>query len=285
MNRFYSQDDNSDYYFEKIKVYISSHANLDLKFYRDKYIHRRIYYRLQRLNLKTYKLYLNYLVSNQSEPQIFKKFFTIHVTEFFRDEKPFRYLENILLQKISKSKKITDRTIRILSAPCSTGEEPYSVSIIYEFLKKKGKISNPIEIYACDIDDVVVDFAKMGIYPGLSLKNISIQSIQRNFVKNDENRYSIAPSVKQNVNFFIHDLLKPLPNELKFDLIICRNFMIYISKKHQRIVIDNLLKNMNPHGYFMLGKTEGFPLLNTKHFQVENVKEHIYQYISSNSED
>jgi chemotaxis methyl-accepting protein methylase len=93
----------------------------------------------------------------------------------------------------------------------------------------------------------------------------------------------VKPNIKQYIQFFTHDLIKPLPYQ-KFDLIICRNFLIYISKEHQRIVINNLIKVLRPQGYLMLGKTEGFPLLSTKLFSPEIIKEHIYRLNSTGHE-
>ena len=92
-----------------------------------------------------------------------------------------------------------------------------------------------------------------------------------------ENRYKIKPVIKNYVSFRIADLLKPF-NAVKFDLISCRNFLIYISKERQRVVVQNLVKNLQPYGYLILGKTEGFPLLSTKMFSPENIREHIYKF-------
>jgi chemotaxis methyl-accepting protein methylase len=278
LQAFYSLDENNDKIIHKIKSYISSQAGIDLSHYRHKYLNRRFYFRIQKLNLKSYEKYYEYILENPKESSEFIESFTIHVTEFFRDIAPFRYIEKTLLPQISRSKiRGEDKTIRILVAPCSTGEEAYSFAIIAHHLKQKRVINNPIKIFGYDIDSKVIKHALTGVYDTLTMKNISEQSIQRNFIRLQENRYKIKPVIKNYVSFRIADLLKPF-NAVKFDLISCRNFLIYISKKRQKAVVQNLVKNLQPYGYLILGKTEGFPLLSTKMFLPENIREHIYKF-------
>ena len=170
-----------------------------------------------------------------------------------------------------------DKPIRILSAPCSTGDEPYSLAIIAEYLHRKNFLSNPVEIWACDIDPNVIDFARQGIFTKDTLRTFSLNSLHENFTCHDEDHYEIKPHLKKYIHFFTQDLLKPLDLD-NFDLILCRNFLIYISKQHQKIVINNLIQCMKRGGYLMLGKTEGFPLLNVHIFTPDNLREHIYIY-------
>jgi two-component system CheB/CheR fusion protein len=115
------------------------------------------------------------------------------------------------------------------------------------------------------------------------MRNISSESLNRNFIQRGENAFEVKETIRNYVTFSTQDLLKPLPM-LNIDLILCRNFLIYISKDHQRIVINNLIKILNPQGFLILGKTEGFPLLNAKLFLPENLKEHIYQYAGNSAE-
>jgi chemotaxis protein methyltransferase CheR len=277
MGEFYEKPENSEKFYTKIKEFIINKENLDLSQYRDNYIQRRIYYRILRLECKSFKDYYEFLLADPKESARFIESFTIHVTQFFRDETPFRYLERELLPRIAEQKQHgSDKTIRILSAPCSTGEEPYSFAIIADYMKTHSNLTNPIDIQACDVDPKVIEYAQQGIYPSDTMKTISPASIQRNFKQIGADLYEIKPHLKNYVTFFTHDLLKPL-NLHNFDIIACRNFLIYISKQNQQQVIKNLVKSLNPDGYLMLGKTEGFPLLNIGMFQPDNLKEHIYQ--------
>lgn len=277
LDKFYALPENSDKYFHLIKKLLTTKLDLDLSNYREKYLNRRLYYRILRLNITNYQQYLEYLKRVPNEASEFKKSLTIHVTQFFRDNTPFRYIEKQLFPALSQIKRFhSDKTIRILSAPCSTGEEPYSFAIIADFLRKKRIINNPVEIYAYDIEPKVVNMAQIGIYRGESLEKISKLCLLRNFTKIGDNSYRINPHIKQYVKFGIHDLLKPFKKR-KFDLIACRNFLIYIDKPKQKKVIDNLTNNLQSHGFLMLGKTEGFPLLSIRKFEPVNIREHFYR--------
>jgi chemotaxis methyl-accepting protein methylase len=278
---FYGRPENSDRYFEKIKDLFSRHHDLDLESYRAPFLHRRLHYRISKLDLRSYKEYLEYLDVHPEEPDLFKDVVTIHVTGFFRDDTPFRFLEKYLLPRIDREKRgSNDKKIRILSAPCSTGEEPYSLAIIADYLITEGNISSPVEIVACDIEPGAIATAKEGIYPEEALKNISRVAVIRNFKHLKDNNYQVKPSIKSYVKFLVYDLLKPAPAAFgTFDLISCRNFLIYIARENQQTIIQNLIPTLRPAGYMMLGKTEGFPLLEMCTFAQINAVEHVYQYL------
>ena len=276
---FFSSPSNSDFHFEKIKTHLAARLDLDLSHYKDNHLHRRIYYRIHQLPIKTYQDYYNYLCNHPNELKLFKNDLTIHVTSFFRDVGPFRILENTILPQIFKEKQFSeDKTVRILSAPCSSGEEPYSIAIIADHLKKNKGYSNLIKIYALDLDEKILEIARKGTYNSHQMTNISPSSIERNFDKISVDIFQVKPHIQKYVEFHNHDLLKPI-NFTKLDLVVCRNFLIYITKQKQIEVMKNFLPAMNPHGYLILGKTEGFNLLNTNMFKNVNVREHIYQLV------
>jgi chemotaxis methyl-accepting protein methylase len=276
---FYSLPSNSDYQFKKIKTLLADRIDLDLSHYKDNHLHRRISYRIHQLPVKTYQEYYNYLCNHPNELQEFKEDLTIHVTSFFRDVDPFRYLESTLLPQIIQEKKFTeDRTIRILSAPCSSGEEPYSIAIIADYLKKRKDYTNLIKIYALDIEEKILDIARKGIYNVQQMANISSASIERNFDKITADTFHVKSHIRNYVEFLNHDLLKPI-NLTKLDLVVCRNFLIYITQQKQLEVMKNIIPAMNPHGFLILGKTEGYHFLDTNMFRNTNIREHIYQLI------
>jgi chemotaxis methyl-accepting protein methylase len=278
MTDFYAKVENSEKYYQELQNLISKSTGVDLTHYRSNYLHRRFYYRMLRLNVNSYREYLDYIKNHPEEAQLFIISFTIHVTSFFRDDKPFDVLRSDLIPKIADLRNESrDKTIRILSAPCSTGEEPYSLAIIAEELRRSGVVKNPIEIYACDLDQKSLDFAQIGVYNISCLKSVCEDELDRYFIQRSADSYQIKPHLKSYINFFTHDLLKPLPYQ-NFDLICCRNFLIYISKDRQQVVLNNLMDSFRGNGFLMLGKTEGFPLLSSQSFGAENLKEHIYFY-------
>jgi chemotaxis protein methyltransferase CheR len=285
MNKFYENPLNGEKYFKLIIDHISKLSKIDLTLYRDSFLHRRIYNRVTTRNALNYSKYYELLKTDNEEVAKFVEAFTIHVTEFFRDTTPFTYLETKLLPEIiekkKKSLKAKDRnTLRILSAPCSTGEEPYSIAMIIEKLRKKKVIPKGMEvqIYASDINQAVINKAKKGTYHKDTLKKVPSEIISRHFRMVDETNYQIDRSVGNDITWILHDLLKPLPVK-QFDLVLCRNFLIYISKDSKDIAINNIVDAMKDGAYLMLGKTEGFPFINTKQFKSESIREHIYQLL------
>jgi chemotaxis methyl-accepting protein methylase len=278
---FYALPENSDSYFEKIKKFISSKIDMDISNYRDRYLKRRLYtYIHNHENVDSHQAYLNYLMAYpETEPERFKLTIAIHVTEFFRDIKPFKYIETVLLPEISNQIGNRSKTIRILSAPCSTGEEPYSFAIIADYLKQKKIIPNPIEITGTDIDFESVQTAQKGIYKIDSLRKISDVSVKRNFNILDDISAEIKPKIKKYCSFHVDNLLNMTTYRPKFDIIACRNFLIYISKEKQKNVINLLVKNLKPNGFLMFGKSEGIPMAPGSLLKPKNLKEHIYQYI------
>lgn len=281
-NLFYSLPQNSEAYFEKIKRYISSKIDMDISSYRDRYLKRRLYTHIRNSDdFDSHQGYLNYLMDHtETEPERFKLMIAIHVTEFFRDIKPFRYIEKVLLPEISNQIGNRNKIIKILSAPCSTGQEPYSFAIIADYLKDKKIIPNPVEITGTDIDFQSISTAKKGIYKIDALNKISNASIRRNFNILDDNYVEIKPKIKKYCNFHVANLLNMTNYRQKFDIIACRNFLIYIDKEKQKNVISLLVKNLKPNGFLMFGKSEGIPMAPGSLLKPKNLTEHIYQYLT-----
>ena len=277
--KFFAREENSNLYLQLIREFMKEKADFDLSLYRDNYLKGRIYTRIRAKKIESFRDYLAYLQNKPGEIHALQSLLTIHTTEFFRDKNPFRYIEKILLPKIMKQKFNVKKPIRILSAPCSTGEEVYSLAIIAHFLKTVRKVPNPIEIYGVDIDRKSVEAAAYGIYRRDFIKNISPQSMVLNFDIIDHNYIQVKDEIKQYCKFIIQDIFKPLPFNYKFDLILCRNFLIYISKQEQMRIIENLKRNAYKGTYFMLGITEGLNLMNREEFRTESLEDHIYQFI------
>ncbi len=282
---FFARAENSQEHFDQIIRTIAQTVKMNLSSYRESYLKRRIYLRIRNLpQLHSFHDYYSYLQKHvEKESEIIKNQISINVTQFFRDNSPFKYIEQVILPTISKQKTHSpDKTIRILSAACSTGQEPYSLAIIAEFLRKKKIVPLKIAITAVDIDEEALRFAHQGIYDISSMKNVKSRTLQTNFNVLDNGRTQIKKSLKKYVTFLKIDLLnltKPILPSKKFDLILCRNFLIYISKDKQEEVIFKLTKNLKERGYIMFGKTEGIPLIMQKdNFLKDNLTEHVYIY-------
>ena len=274
---FFDRPENSDQYFNQIREIMKNKIDFEMALYRDRYIKGRIYHRIRAKNISSVKDYVEYLKNNPQELQNLKALLTIHTTEFFRDINPFRYLETTILPRLARSANNSGHRIKILSAPCSTGQEVYSIAIIVHQLIKSGVIKCPVEIIGLDIDKPSIQKARNGIYRSDEMKNISEQIMKDYFIKSDSN-YRIKDELKQFCQFEVHDLFKTLPFDSKFDLILCRNFLIYISYEDQMQIIENLNTHLKRGGYIMLGITEGFKLMNELDYEIENIDERIYKF-------
>ncbi len=278
---FVKNPENSPEYFEKLKDLITFEGNLDLSNYRNKYLERRFSHRLSSLNIDSYKKYIAFANQNPAEIIEMKDSLTVHTTEWFRDQTPFEILEKDVLPRILRAKKYADdKTFRVFSAPCSSGQEPYTLAMILDNIKRELGISVPIEIYACDVEPKIVAKAKEGKYFQQYIKGIPSKYVDRYFTKLPNDWFQVKPLLKRKIKFFVQNLFQPLPRWMKpMDIILCRNLLIYIDRDHQLQVIQNLAKILRKNGFLMLGKTESLLILNTKtDFIAENAREHLYQY-------
>ncbi len=282
---FFAKEGNSDMYFNLIKELVHQQLNFDVSMYREHYLKGRIYQRIRTKKFETFQHYLEVLHTDTTEIHHLKGLLTIHTTNFFRDVTPFRYLEKVLLPKICKNISNPFTPIKILSAPCSTGQEVYSIAIIVNFLKSTNVIHNPVEIYGIDIDEESINTARRGIYKKKIIRNISQDSLNRNFDYLYNDIYQVKENIRQYCQFSVHDIFKPLHFEEKFDFIACRNLLIYISKEEQKLVIDNLKQNARKDTFFMLGNTEGISLFYEEEFRTESSNEHIFQYLKGIPEE
>ncbi len=257
-------------------------ADFDLSVYRDRYVKGRIYHLLKARQIPSIKAYISILHRNPLEIQKLKDLLTIHTTEFFRDITPFRFLEKTLLKKIAQGLNDVSIPIRILSAPCSTGQEVYSLAIIAYYLNKTGVIKNPIIIYGIDIDKESVTASREGIYRIDLIGNISFESMKLYFDTCADNRYlQVKQEIRNYCRFFVYDLFKPLPLTEKFDLILCRNLLIYVSQEDQAQLMTNLKAKTKRGGYMMLGNTEGITLMRENDFEIEDMEQRIYKFVGT----
>jgi chemotaxis protein methyltransferase CheR len=259
--------------FIKIKEGIRSEKLLDVSQYKENYIKRRIAVRMRSLQLQKYGDYLAYLQNNIREYDVLLDKLTINVTQFFRDPEIFVELENVILPDLLKNTK--DR-LRVWSAGCSTGEEPYSVAIsIAETAQRLGVSNYDFEICGTDIDVLAVQKASAGIYEGRTLDNISNDRRNRYFT-NDGKNFLIRDSVKNKVKIFKLNLMEPYKKNY-FDVVFCRNVIIYFTRELQKTVLGHYYDSLKENGILFLGKTETMLQEYRDRFSCINIKERIFR--------
>lgn len=180
---------------------------------------------------------------------------TTNETSWFRDNHPFVTLKEHIFPELGRMRR---NPIRIWSAACSSGQEPYSISMaVHEFqMSNPGVMSGEVTIVATDISPAIVNQARTGRYDALSMaRGLSLERKQRYFRKEGD-MMEIIPAVRTRVQFRELNLLQSYALLGRFDIIFCRNVLIYFSSDSKRDILERLARSLNPGGYLFLGGSE-----------------------------
>lgn len=206
---------------------------------------------------------------------------TTNETSWFRDGYPYELLRESLLGDIAKAKP---SRLRIWSAACSTGQEPYSISMTFhEFQQKNpGMLNVPLEIIGTDISSTVLNTAKAARYDELSLsRGISEQRRNQFFTKVDGNRWQLIDKLRTPVRFTEINLLQSYSLLGRFDLIFCRNVLIYFSSELKSDILSRMAQILNPGGYLILGGSES-PTGYSRAFEMVRLPQGVIYRLKSN---
>lgn len=233
--------------YEKFKRDILAIAKIDLNSYKEKQMRRRINTLITKNNIKTYDEYVALIRKDKEKFDQFINFLTINVSEFYRNPDQWKILENNvfpgLIEKFGKN-------LKIWSAACSTGDEPYSLVMA---LSRHLPLAN-IKIIATDIDKQVIDTARMGLYNEKSIAGVPDDLKAKYFTKVG-NSYQISDEIKKRVEFKEHDLLKDAyPSGC--NLIVCRNVVIYFTEEAKDEIYKKFYQSLVPGGVLFIGSTE-----------------------------
>lgn len=226
---------------------------VDFTHYKTNTIRRRIIRRMLLHKLETLKDYAQYLKQHTHELSVLYQDLLINVTSFFRDADAMEYLKKSLLQRIIKSKLVSE-PIRIWVPACSTGEEAYSLAIILMEIMGDRASNNNIQIFATDLSELSIAKARLGLYSRNELQDISPKRLQRFFTKVD-NSYRIVKTIRDMCVFAPHNIFKDPPFS-RLDFISCCNLMIYLDNILQKKIMATFHYTLNNNGYLMLGKSE-----------------------------
>lgn len=244
---------------------VKKHCGIDFTLYRRQTVSRRLFKRLRVLNFNDLDPYYTYLTEHPSEAQRLSREFLIGVTRFFRDEEAWRLLtEKALPHLLSQS--APTRPLRIWVAGCSTGEEAYSLAILFDEFLHARKSKLEYKIFATDADEEVIQFASNGRYPDAIFTSVSTERLSRYFEK-DGDSYVIKKQLRDRMLFARHNLLVD-PPFLKQDLISCRNLLIYFQPETQRKILNSLHFSLRLGGVLFLGKSESLGSLGSRFKQL-----------------
>jgi chemotaxis protein methyltransferase CheR len=256
--------------FEKVKKMVNASLGLNCDGYREEYVRRRFEIRLKETGAKTYCNYVNYLRKNPAEFNFLLSDLTINYTSFFRDADVFLFLEKSIFPSL-----FVQPTVKIWSAGCSTGEEPYSLAIIALKLLETRQFKCKVTIFASDIDREALAKAANGLYRASQLQGAEKWIVSKYFLKVGD-LFKIKDSVKELVKFEVQDLMKPSPRQ-NFDLVLCRNVMIYFSREGQQHIHMNFFDALRTGGFFVSGKTEMLSGEPAAKFKLSNVQCRVYK--------
>ena len=220
----------------------------------------RIRRRVKATGATDFQSYLKLLRSpaGMEERTGFLNAITTNETSFFRNEKHFEWLQSEfladVLERVRQGRH--DKKLKIWSAACSSGEEPYSIALC--LAESRLKLADwAVEIDASDISEQSLETARAGHYDLASLEKVPEKLRLRYFQPlPDAKNWAVKPPIRDVVNFFRHNLMEPNPHG-KYDCIFIRNVLIYFSRESKAIVIDHLVSSLASGGYLVVGPSEG----------------------------
>ena len=252
-----SQEDEAE---DKIRIaivdFLKSHLPHDFTDYKQGTILRRIKRRAAHHNINSLKKYLNFLKTDPAEIKALAQDFLISVTAFFRDKEAFDFLQTNVIADIVAN-KTDNEEIKIWVAGCATGEEAYSLAILVTEELNKAKKKTVVKIFATDLDDIALAYAKNGVYDESVVKNISKERLELFFAK-ESRGYKVKQAIRKMLIFAHHDIVKN-PPYCNMDLISCRNLLIYLNQTLQKRIFSLLQFGLKKDGYLFLGPSETFP--------------------------
>lgn len=254
------------YDYEYFKKAVFDLTKIDLNAYKEKQMKRRIDTLISKNKVVGYENYVSLLKTDKARFEEFVNYLTINVSEFYRNVDQWQLLDKDVFPELINR---YGKNLKIWSAACSTGDEPYSLVMA---LSRHLPI-NQIKIYATDLDKQVIEKAKLGLYGEKSVAGVPAD-LRKKFFTQIGPSYQISDEVKSRVEFREHNLLKDTyPTD--FHLIVCRNVLIYFTEEAKDEVFRKFQKSLRPGGYLFIGSTE--QIINYRDVGFERKNSFFYQ--------
>jgi chemotaxis protein methyltransferase CheR len=254
----------NDKEFESFRELIYRESGIKLRDNKKDLLRQRLNKRIRVLGLSSFGEYFRLVEGDRSRKELTEMIDAIstNVTSFFRENKHFEFLAGRALPEIMDRKRTGSREIRIWSAACSSGEEPYS--ILFTLLESQELTSNwQIKLLATDISTKVLQKAMKGGYPADKMEGMP-EALAHKYFERVEGEYVVKPKIREMVKFRWFNLITPrFPFKRQFDVIFCRNVMIYFDKPTREELIRKFSGVLAVGGYLCIGHSES--LANTRH--------------------
>lgn len=251
--------------YEAFKHKVRERVGLDLNSYKEQQMQRRIHQLMQRYHASDYEAFLKLLDGDRSVLSHFTDYLTINTSQFFRDLSVYRQLETHVLPELVSKRE----PLKIWSAGCSVGAEPYSLAMLMKELAPLVKW----QLLATDFDTNILVKAQEGKYAENLITNVPERFKKRYFLLKD-GYYHLASEIKSLVRFQRQNLLTDR-FETGFDLILCRNVFIYFTVDTQEALIERFVQSLKPDGWFIIGCSE--MISNHTRFGLQKIHPAIYR--------
>lgn len=255
-----------EYDYEYLKKAVYDMTKIDLNAYKEKQMKRRIDTLIGKNGIKGYDNYVKALKSDKALFEEFVNYLTINVSEFYRNPDQWKIMDKEVFPSLIDQ---FGKNLKIWSAACSTGDEPYSLVMAMS----NHLPLNQIKIFATDIDKQVIEKAKTGLYNAKSIVGVPDDMKKKYFTQVGPS-FRVADEIKARVEFKEHNLLKD-PYPTKCDLIVCRNVLIYFTEEAKEQVFRKFFQALKPGGVLFIGSTE--QIINYKEIGYERQSSFFYQ--------
>jgi chemotaxis protein methyltransferase CheR len=247
--------------FKRLSEFI--YGNYGIKMPKEKrtMLEGRLMKRLRANQIKSFAEYCDYVFSDEGmEKELIHMINVVSTnkTDFFREPAHFEFLYETVLPEFKKKNK--GEPIKIWSSACSSGEEPYTIAMVINEFAKQQEAPLPYQIFGTDISSDILERAQMGVYKDERVVDVPLSYKRRYFMANKDPQKKlvrVVPELRKNTSFMRLNLIDPTyPISEKFQVIFCRNVLIYFDRPTQEAVINKLCNHLVPGGYFFLGHSE-----------------------------
>jgi len=250
-------------------------GGINFKEYKPTTVQRRIERRMQIRHVRDLQNYLHLLESDRGEVLTLKRDTLIPVTSFFRDTEAFEIMETTVIPTIIEEHQL-NQPIRVWVAGCATGEEAYSIAILFAETFERLKRWPQLKIFATDVEQTYIDIASSGVYSEAIVNELSSERLER-FFKRTGNRFVVKNEIRQHIVFARHNILED-PPFTRMNLVTCRNVLIYFDTHAQQKALIRFQYSLIHNGFMLLGSSESLGD-RQRDFSVTNSKHKIYRIL------
>lgn len=239
--------------YERLKVIVKKLAGVELGNNKQYLVESRFNPVMKEFNINGFSNLIS-SIKLERDKKLIEKFIdaiTTHETLFFRDRTPFHALKKLLMGNLGKKRKL-----RIWSAAASTGQEAYSIAMIIEDINKRNSNKINYEILGTDISEDVLEYAKKGSYRSYEVSRGLPKEYLSKYFDRDRTNYKIKNVLKRHIKFQKFNLITGLYNFQKFDVVFCRNVLIYFDDLNKKLVYKKISSVLNNDGYLFIGSSE-----------------------------